>query len=654
MAGVLFRVYVPTSQYEGRLRENLKNKNKPSPDSCEVTIDKVDADNNCVKESEETKRLLTVDENELSKSPTVPSDISEMGNKVAEVNNDDSRNQIQKPKLKLDTKKTKSLEDIPKKSTELTVETEELALEKALRKVLKSMNIINAMWCQTNDANFFQVIFTMEADSGCEETLQQLQEYGIGSKWSSVVSVIPCSLHYQSMDDEGMDKAAEGGLEQGDDQRDTVEMSEWDNFLASIRSRLTVAEVVQGVKAGASLTFDFIALLLVAGFLSALGLVENSTVVLVASMLISPLMGPILAGTLGTMIADRYLQKMGIRNELLGLLTCLIIGFLFGCAIGLSTDKWGDGEWPTEEMTSRGKVRSLWVGLLIALFSGAGVAISTLADYTGSLVGVAISASLLPPAVNAGLLWGLAFMDVISGWDSNDNSTNPPLYTYVYSEHRPSDLAILGTVSMGLTLLNIVCIFIMGILVLKVKAVAPRTTKEQQKFWKHDVKVAKDYNWTWNGEDARELGRRLVIEHSGRSFDGAIGKQRGSLEKLNSATDGDQMTWSPNTKDIHAKEFPSVHELEVLYRTLASANRKTPPRLFLRQMSEGSWRPSGTPTSPPPQMMNFGQPIFSANTSLETVPEDRAIMSLEPPRRPQRYRSARFVVSPAEDPVINL
>ncbi|XP_067003055.2 uncharacterized protein [Anabrus simplex] len=588
MAGVLFRVYVPTSQYEGRLRENLKNKNKPSPDSCEVTIDKVDADNNCVKESEETKRLLTVDENELSKSPTVPSDISEMGNKVAEVNNDDSRNQIQKPKLKLDTKKTKSLEDIPKKSTELTVETEELALEKALRKVLKSMNIINAMWCQTNDANFFQVIFTMEADSGCEETLQQLQEYGIGSKWSSVVSVIPCSLHYQSMDDEGMDKAAEGGLEQGDDQRDTVEMSEWDNFLASIRSRLTVAEVVQGVKAGASLTFDFIALLLVAGFLSALGLVENSTVVLVASMLISPLMGPILAGTLGTMIADRYLQKMGIRNELLGLLTCLIIGFLFGCAIGLSTDKWGDGEWPTEEMTSRGKVRSLWVGLLIALFSGAGVAISTLADYTGSLVGVAISASLLPPAVNA------------------------------------------------------------------VKAVAPRTTKEQQKFWKHDVKVAKDYNWTWNGEDARELGRRLVIEHSGRSFDGAIGKQRGSLEKLNSATDGDQMTWSPNTKDIHAKEFPSVHELEVLYRTLASANRKTPPRLFLRQMSEGSWRPSGTPTSPPPQMMNFGQPIFSANTSLETVPEDRAIMSLEPPRRPQRYRSARFVVSPAEDPVINL
>jgi len=45
--------------------------------------------------------------------------------------------------------------------------------------------------------------------------------------------------------------------------------------------------------------------------------------------------------------------------------------------------------------------RSLWVGVLIALPSGAGVALSILGGNTGSLVGVAISASLLPPAVNA-------------------------------------------------------------------------------------------------------------------------------------------------------------------------------------------------------------------------------------------------------------
>lgn len=45
-------------------------------------------------------------------------------------------------------------------------------------------------------------------------------------------------------------------------------------------------------------------------------------------------------------------------------------------------------------------LRSLWVGVLIALPSGAGVALSILGGNAGSLVGVAISASLLPPAVN--------------------------------------------------------------------------------------------------------------------------------------------------------------------------------------------------------------------------------------------------------------
>lgn len=50
---------------------------------------------------------------------------------------------------------------------------------------------------------------------------------------------------------------------------------------------------------------------------------------------------------------------------------------------------------------NRCEIRSLWVGLLVAIPSGAGVALAVLGEYTASLVGVAISASLLPPAVNA-------------------------------------------------------------------------------------------------------------------------------------------------------------------------------------------------------------------------------------------------------------
>lgn len=49
----------------------------------------------------------------------------------------------------------------------------------------------------------------------------------------------------------------------------------------------------------------------------------------------------------------------------------------------------------------RGEVRTLYIGCLIALLSGAGVALGILGDNFASLVGVAISTSLMPPAVNA-------------------------------------------------------------------------------------------------------------------------------------------------------------------------------------------------------------------------------------------------------------
>ena len=64
-----------------------------------------------------------------------------------------------------------------------------------------------------------------------------------------------------------------------------------------MRSRLKVAEVLTRIQAGAQFTFDYLMLLILAAVIAFFGLTENSSVVLVASMLVSPMMGPILAGT---------------------------------------------------------------------------------------------------------------------------------------------------------------------------------------------------------------------------------------------------------------------------------------------------------------------------------------------------------------------
>jgi uncharacterized membrane protein len=54
------------------------------------------------------------------------------------------------------------------------------------------------------------------------------------------------------------------------------------------------------------------------------------------------------------------------------------------------------------EMESRGTASSFLGGLMTALPSGLGVSLGITGGGTNALVGVAISAALLPPIVNAG------------------------------------------------------------------------------------------------------------------------------------------------------------------------------------------------------------------------------------------------------------
>jgi hypothetical protein len=63
-----------------------------------------------------------------------------------------------------------------------------------------------------------------------------------------------------------------------------------EKFIKSVSARLTVAQVVQNVQSGAELTFDFSVYVVMAAWLAAIGLIENSLVCLVASMLVSPMM----------------------------------------------------------------------------------------------------------------------------------------------------------------------------------------------------------------------------------------------------------------------------------------------------------------------------------------------------------------------------
>jgi len=137
-----------------------------------------------------------------------------------------------------------------------------------------------------------------------------------------------------------------------------------------------IEKIIDDTKAGAALTVDYNILVIVASLLAGVGLIENNTVVIVASMLVSPIMGPILATTFGFVLRDRHLSlRYGVLNEILSLVVCVLVGFALGvvCVFGFAQrDPIYLGHdatyhFPTDEMTGRATKRGILVGLAIAI-----------------------------------------------------------------------------------------------------------------------------------------------------------------------------------------------------------------------------------------------------------------------------------------------
>lgn len=118
-------------------------------------------------------------------------------------------------------------------------------------------------------------------------------------------------------------------------------------------------------------------------------------------MLISPLMGPILALTFGYRIADYALAKVGIINEIIMAATAYGTGCIIGLVIGPVGPSLG---WPTEEMLLRGSLNNYAISPLVSASAGAALGVSVTAGGVNGMIGVALSASLLPPIINSGIL----------------------------------------------------------------------------------------------------------------------------------------------------------------------------------------------------------------------------------------------------------
>lgn len=115
--------------------------------------------------------------------------------------------------------------------------------------------------------------------------------------------------------------------------------------------RMTVDEIDAFIDDGNHLTFNYMMLLFCASLIAGAGLIGDSATTVIAAMLVSPLMGPILSITFGLAIQQRESVYRGLRNEMVG----IVISFVTGLMIGVIATGIYAPHYRSNEMVERGE-----------------------------------------------------------------------------------------------------------------------------------------------------------------------------------------------------------------------------------------------------------------------------------------------------------
>ena len=175
--------------------------------------------------------------------------------------------------------------------------------------------------------------------------------------------------------------------------------------LTSINHDVDREETISSIKADIEFSGTNIWILMCSIIIASIGLINNSTAVIIGAMLISPLMGPIRGIGLALSINDFKVLIKSLSNCGVMIVVSVLASFLFFVINPIKTE--------TSELFSRSEPQVL--DILIAFFGGlAGVISATIKKKSSTLTvvpGVAIATALMPPLCTIG--YGLA----IAEWD---------------------------------------------------------------------------------------------------------------------------------------------------------------------------------------------------------------------------------------------
>jgi uncharacterized hydrophobic protein (TIGR00271 family) len=155
------------------------------------------------------------------------------------------------------------------------------------------------------------------------------------------------------------------------------------------------ADLIYNLRQGSIWGPDFIGMLGLASAIASLGLLQNSPAVVIGSMLLAPLMTPMIGLGLSLTQANVRLMRIFGRSIGLGFLLTLAVSFLAGIITP-------SGATLPDEVLARGGPNVL--DLLVALCAAAAATFAMARpNIAGAIAGVAIATALVPPVCAVGI-----------------------------------------------------------------------------------------------------------------------------------------------------------------------------------------------------------------------------------------------------------
>lgn len=204
--------------------------------------------------------------------------------------------------------------------------------------------------------------------------------------------------------------------------------------------RVSREELYSDVTEGSKLTSVYLAMVVLSTLVAGVGLIIDDVATIIGAMVIAPLLAPNVSLALAVTLGDVDLGWRSLKANAAGLFASLGVALVMGWVLTVDVG--------SEQLISRTMVTLEHI--VIALAAGSAGVLAFTRGVPATIVGVMVAVALLPPLVDVGLLLGAGYMQLAVG------------------------AAIL-------TVTNLICINLAGVLTFLAQGVRPRNWWEEKK-----------------------------------------------------------------------------------------------------------------------------------------------------------------------------